>query len=41
MRLILSFFSPANSPRQKFDKGLRKAMVHKTYRPRNVRDELN
>ena len=41
MRLFLSFFSPAISPRQKFDKGLRKAMVHKIYRPRNVREELN
>ncbi len=31
----------AISPCQKFDKGLHKAMVHKSYRPRNVREELN
>jgi hypothetical protein len=42
MRLFLSFFPPAIiSPRQKFDKCLRKAIIHKSYRPRNVREELN
>jgi len=38
--IFVIFFSPAISPRQKFDKGLHKAMVHKSYRPRNVREEL-
>ena len=32
---------PTISPHQKFEKGLRKAKVHLSYRPRNVREELN
>ena len=40
-------FSPAISPRQKFDKGLRSLrygtlrMTKAIYRPKNVREELN
>ena len=37
----VKYISPTISLHQKFDKGQCKAKVHNSYRPRNVREELN